>query len=124
MKNTKPFINEKVVEVPEELYPLEGSVTVPVILTPAQFDKFWQALNAEPEEDKQHSLLSTYKTRLCLVKQSQLKIDGQPFELTADPMELPDQAAAAFLVAATQECVNRASRLPTLPKPSKNGTAA
>lgn len=121
---TPVFKNEKNVPVPEELYPLEGSVTVPIILTPKQFDAFWQRIQEEDEGSSHHAVLDTYKTRLPLILQADLKIAGQSVDLPDDPMELLDQAIAPFVVSATQECVNRATRLPILPKPSKNGTKA
>lgn len=125
-KNTVlKFVNKKQVPVPEELYPLIGWVTVPVILTPEKFDEFWtQVKLSEDAEDDKHAVLSTYASRLCLVINSELFVDGieEQCKLEQDPMQLMDQAIAPFVVAATQHCINRASRLPLLPKLLKNAT--
>ena len=118
------FKNEKTIDVPIDLFPLEGSITVPVVLSPEQFHKFWQAVNQEDEKSPYHGVIETYKSRIPLIVRSNLKFAGQPVEITDDPMALPDQAIAPFVISATQDCVTRATRLPILPKPSMNGTKA
>jgi len=121
----KTFNNAKRIDVPEEYKPLNGYVIVPVILSPLQFHEFWSKVRAQDKEpeDGHHSILATYETRVPLVREAHLFIEESPIPLPANGMDLADQAIAPFIVAATQECVNRATRIPTLPVPSKNGTA-
>lgn len=127
-----PFVNEQIIGVPGELYPLTGHIVVPIVVTPEQFNQFWKRYQEDEALEKKrarsaftnHAVLSTYWTRLPLVLSSNLAVDGQPVGLPDEPTELIDQAIAPFVVAATQECVQRATRLPLLGSASKKGTGA
>ncbi|MBE2222110.1 MAG: hypothetical protein IAF02_11245 [Anaerolineae bacterium] len=123
-QTTKVFQNKKIIYVPEDLFPLSGSITVPVVLTPTQFDAYWKLVQANDDKNKLHGVLDVYATRLPLITENNLRFMDTPIKLPENPLELVDQAIAPFVVAATQNCIDRATRLPTLPKLSANGTKA
>jgi len=112
--DTKPFQNRQRVDVPESLAPLTGYVIVPVILTPKEFHEFWQLVRAQDDAnaDGRHEILKTYETRLPLIREASLLLDGQIVTLPKSADDLVDQAIAPFVVGATQECVRRATRIP------------
>lgn len=122
----KPFQNRQRVDVPESLAPLTGYVIVPIILTPKEFHEFWSLVRAQDgnEDDKRHEILKTYETRLPLIREASLLLDEQIVVLAKSADDLVDQAIAPFVVGATQECVRRATRIPSWPDPSKNTGAA
>lgn len=123
---TKPFVNRQRVDVPESLAPLTGYVIVPIVITPKEFHEFWSLVRAQDneEDDSRHEILKTYETRLPLIREASLLLDGQLLTLPKSADDLVDQAIAPFIVGATQECVRRATRIPSLPGPSKNTGAA
>ncbi len=124
MPATKIFTNSRRIDIPEELKPLTGYVIVPIILTPKEFHQFWSKVKAQDDaaEDGRHNILRTYETRVPLVCEAHLFINDEPVQMTPEGIDLADQAIAGFVVAATQDCVARATRIPTLPNPSPNGT--
>ncbi|MBK8989259.1 MAG: hypothetical protein IPM39_24880 [Chloroflexi bacterium] len=121
---TQPTIeNTKRIDVPKDMAPLIGHVFVPVILTPKQFHEFWEIVKRqETLKDDRHAIMQAYESRRVLVRQSHLYIGTEAVTLTPSGDDLADQAIAPFIVAATQDCVNRATRIPTLPDPSKTAT--
>ena len=116
--------NAQIIEVPPEMYPISGYISIPLYLPPELFHKFWERVKAEKFESSYHSVLTTYLTRLPLILEANLTLFGEPVTLTDNGLDLPAQEIAAFVVAATQTLVNRATRGPNLPMPSKNGSTA
>lgn len=124
MPTTKIFTNARRIDIPEELKPLTGYVIVPIILTPKEFHQFWSKVKEQDDVDifGHHNIIRTYESRVPLVREAHLFINDEPVQMTPKGVDLADQAIAGFVVAATQDCITRATRIPTLPNPSPNGT--
>lgn len=123
MPDTQSFNNTRRIDIPKDMAPLNGYVVVPIILTPKEFHEFWEKVKEQEKvKDGRHSILPTYESRVPLVRQDYICLGTQTVPLTEKGDDLADQAIAPFIVAATQDCVNRATRIPTLPDPSKTAT--
>lgn len=117
--------NEQTITVPAELWPLAGEVTIPLYLSPQMFHEFWKRVQAQNEDaEKHHLIISTYHTRLPLIVRANLTFFDQPLPLPENGLDLPAQEIAAFIVSITTPLVNKATRGPNLPLPSKNGATA
>ena len=122
---TKAKPGTRRVDSPFENYP--GYILVPEDLTPEQFDTWWQVTSEieNDEEDVRAPEYRMFQERYPLVIEWHVEGLDVPWEqVKGDARKLPAVKLAAFVISATQQCIVEARSLPSLPKPSSDGTTA
>ena len=117
---TDAWVNEQRIDSPLENWP--GYIVVPKELTPEQFCKWWEVMQAENDDDSPPGELQSWGNRYHLVLDWHLK-GLKSSQIEATGMKLPSMSIAMFVISATQSLIMEARTLPNLPAPL-NGTGS
>jgi hypothetical protein len=116
----RPNVNRLVFPSPFKRW--SGSVTLPLYLTAAEYNKWWmKAQEGQPEDDERHWALFEWETRFFMAKSWNLK-DLDSDQINEDPLNLPDMRLAMWYVEITQPIIKEATNLPNSLAPSSNGS--
>lgn len=115
---SKVINGQTAVYVPSPFQQYPGGVWVPYELSPAQFDAWHRAVNAQAQaEDGDTFVLHYFPERFSFFLEWDLG-NVTPDMITPDGMRLPSMPLVSWLVSIGSELIMRATSFPNLPAPS------
>ena len=111
--------NKKRIDSPLENWP--GYIVVPVELSPEQFDIWWQAMQAQADDDPRHDFVQMWETRSHMILE--WGIDGfDSSKVTDDVTTLPSMKLMNWINLVTGRIIREAQSFPNSPAPLSDGT--